>query len=387
MTYQVVGIRVVGRSVVYHDLRFEKVPIRCTSSRGSPYVRWIDIGMPQIPLSFLNCVFFLYANENDAKRGLRAGGTGFIMAMPSEDGRGHHYGVTNYHVAVSGGCSCIRLNTTDGKVDTLTFGPEDWYFIPGKDDVAVVPLDFSDTVGKFFLTFIGTNLIHTAKSLASDEIGPGDDVFMAGRFIDIDAKETNTVSVRFGNISTVPVPIEQPNDYIGDCYCVDMHSRTGYSGSPVFVYRTPGSSLKWIVGGGPVQLAHANFALLGIHCGQFKDELPIKGRRKERKTREAKLASRSHEEYIEGMSGMTIVIPAERILDILNLPELAALRAKEVEMRKQDGLQQPKPVPEIAAPVDPRGGDEILRAALNTPPLEKPKAKGSKRGRGGVSSK
>ena len=36
------------------------------------------------------------------------------------------------------------------------------------------------------------------------------------------------------------------------------------------------------------------------------------------------------------MSGMTIVIPAERILAELDSPKLSELRAKEIEMRKED---------------------------------------------------
>src|SRR5271170_5484166 len=76
------------------------------------------------------------------------------------------------------------------------------------------------------------------------EIGPGEDVFMVGRFIDHDGKDANIPSVRFGNISTLPQPIEQPSGSTNNkSFILDLHSRTGYSGSPVFVYRTPGSDL------------------------------------------------------------------------------------------------------------------------------------------------
>ena len=55
-------------------------------------------------------------------------------------------------------------------------------------------------------------------------------------------------ALRFGNISTSPVAVKQPTQYREELnYRVDMHSRSGYSGSPVFVYRTPGNTLEWAV--------------------------------------------------------------------------------------------------------------------------------------------
>src|SRR5205823_82762 len=67
-----------------------------------------------------------------------------------------------------------------------------------------------------------------------------------GLFVDHDGVTTNVPSARFGNISMLPnknATIEQPTNYRGESYVVDMHSRTGFSGSPVFVYRTFGSDL------------------------------------------------------------------------------------------------------------------------------------------------
>jgi hypothetical protein len=81
---------------------------------------------------------------------------------------------------------------------------------------------------------------HTTQAA---QIGPGDDVFMVGRFIDHDGGNKNRPALRFGNISIDPTPIMQDNGVRVPAYCVDLHSRTGFSGSPVFVYRTPGPDL------------------------------------------------------------------------------------------------------------------------------------------------
>jgi hypothetical protein len=50
-------------------------------------------------------VFFLYPDEDFATRGVKAGGTGFFVTVPSEtypEQYHHVYAVTNWHVAVNG---------------------------------------------------------------------------------------------------------------------------------------------------------------------------------------------------------------------------------------------------------------------------------------------
>ena len=290
--------------------------------------------MPIVPYQLVNCAFYLYASKQDAVAGENTGGTGFLVSMPSADRIGHHYAVSNHHVAVSGGCSCIRFNTATG-VQAFEFGPEEWLFEPGGDDVAILPLDLTDVHG-LQLTFIQDNLLLHPPATAEERIGPGDDVFMIGRFIDIDAKQTNTPAIRFGNISTLPVPVKQPSGHEGLCYVVDMHSRTGYSGSPVFIYRTPGNTLEWAVAGGPIVLGGKSvLALLGIHCGQFPEEMPIKRREKKPKPRrETRVRRKMFEEYIEGMSGMTCVIPAWRIGDLLQRKDFVEHREKVESARR-----------------------------------------------------
>lgn len=168
------------------------------------------------------------------------------------------------------------------------------------------------------------------------------------------ARRTNVVAVRFGNISTEPVLMKQPNGYEnGLCYCVDMHSRTGFSGSPVFVYRTPGNTLEWALGGKPSSRAtHSMLLLLGIHFGQYSEELPV--RRKTKKVRaEGLLGAKSYDEYIEGMSGMTCVIPAWQITKLLNCEALVKMRkAGDVMQRKP--LASGGPVPELAPKISRR---------------------------------
>src|SRR5258706_7584388 len=147
--------------------------------------------MPIIPYSLLNCAFYLYKDSADALAGKNTGGTGFFVAISAADkadNLGHHYGVTNHHVAVSGGYSCVRINAGSG-VEVIEFGPEDWLFQPGGDDIAVVPLNIR--APSQIATFLGEPYLLQEATADEERIGPGDEVFMVGRFVDLDARETN----------------------------------------------------------------------------------------------------------------------------------------------------------------------------------------------------
>lgn len=329
--------------------------------------------MPGIPKQFLNCVFYLYASYEDAKAGKRAGGTGFLIAMPADNnlGLGHHYGVTNWHVAVRDGFSVIRFNTEDG-YEIIERDPSEWIFSPGKYDIAVTPLSLRDPEQQTF--FVSTQLMYNIE--ADNRFGPGDDVFMIGRFVDLEESKSNMPAVRFGNISTDPVPIEQPTGYKeGLSYCVDMHSRDGFSGSPVFVYRTPGSDFSWTVTGERgLESTNSYFALLGIHWGQFPEYWPVvPGKATEEEAAHIELAPNSH--AVKGVSGMTCVIPAVEIVNVLDCELLDEQRRQENELQKQNAKSRPaKPDAETSNKDAAKIRDEMLRTMLSTPATPRTKA-------------
>ena len=210
--------------------------------------------MPRIPDRVIESVFFLYKSREDAEAGKEPGGTGFVLGtgltyLRVSDGPAY-YGVTNWHVACQSGYSVIKLRTADGRGDVREFGPEDWFFIPQGPDVAVIPLELD-----YRLPY---DVPHVHASGFAPQGGwpggpsnrdlpsVGDDAFMLGLFVDHKGLTTDVPSARFGNISMLPSTsalIKQPTGYMGESYIVDMHSRTGFSGSPVFLFRTFGSDL------------------------------------------------------------------------------------------------------------------------------------------------
>lgn len=318
----------------YSDLEFPRRQVRRFSTSGTPYLRLEPYGMPRVPEQILNCAFYLYPSVADAKVGKNFGGTGFFVFFPTTDGSeasnttGWVYAVTNWHVAVRDGASVMRINKLNGETDILDYGPEDWHFDP-RFDIAVIPLPgiLKEDVHKF--SFIPTRIFCSKFAAKNENIGPGDDVFMAGRFIDHDGGQTNQPALRFGHISINPTPMRQgPIPSYQPSYCVDVHSRTGYSGSPAFIYRTVASDLSDIVPGGPgkdiLVSGTRYFGLLGIHFARFPEIWELG---KKQPTAEENLIAGQSAEYVKGMSGMTCVLPAWTIGEVLNMPKLKSDRS------------------------------------------------------------
>lgn len=295
--------------------------------------------MPKINQRIVHSAFYLYASRIEAEAGKDPGGTGFIVGhQETPSGPMFYYAVSNWHVACDGGYSVIRLNRKDGGVDIIDLDPSEWEFVPGGVDVAVVEIKLD---GRVHLAHsISTPLFASGNS----SIGVGEDVFMLGLFADHSGIATNVPAARFGNISMLPsrrAPIQQPTGYNGECYVIDLHSRSGFSGSPVFAFRTLGSDLT-AINPGEVEMDNwagrvtfklkdnsIMFKFLGIHFGQFPERWEIQ------KGTSVAEAKRKHlitdGAYVEGLSGMTCVIPSWRVLEVLNMPRLVERRARVIE--------------------------------------------------------
>ena len=288
--------------------------------------------MPKIPANFLDGVFYLYPSVEAANAGTKAGGTGFFVCIPSNElpGAQYLYAVSNWHVAVSEGFSVIRVNTTDGRVDTIELGPEDWEFDAATGhDIAVAPLCLR----------VGHSLKYSASHVAGfvtqekfqtnheNALGVGDEIFMVGRFVDHDGGPTNRPAARFGHISIGPSKIRSALGRYVDTICLDTNSRTGFSGSPVYVYRTMTSDLEELCKphwhGQIAVYKHPMLMLLGVHTGQFPEWWDTKST--EPIGKGAEPFSRMQ---VRGLSGMTRVAPAWGIRQILDGPKLKGRRTR-----------------------------------------------------------
>lgn len=314
-------------------------PVECLSG-GIVQTRWMRTGMPKINQQVINSVFYLYETESDARSGANAQGTGFVAAVELRNGRQAYYAVTNRHVIENApGAPVIRLNLTDGGVDIFALDPSDWTYHPGSEDLAATQIDLDDR--RHAVSAIPERLFVNQSFV---DLSVGEDVFMVGLFVDHEGHETNNPLARFGNIAMLAkdgAPVEGHARFI-----VDMHSRSGYSGSPVFAYRTFGSDLTAIYGenaaieldlAGAMELSRREstaqvntrirtqpmFVFLGVHKGQFPENWPIDG---------GDLTDRNARrgQVVRGVSGMTVVIPAWRIHELLNQTKFADAREEAV---------------------------------------------------------
>jgi hypothetical protein len=281
--------------------------------------------MPRIPPQVLYSTFGLYHSADDARKGSNSGGTGFFVAYPTGVPLAPSllYAVTNWHVAVESGASVIRMNKIAGGVDIVEFDPGEWEFQPGGPDIAVIPhtmLRVRESVHEIVALHLG--LFLSKIEVAQLGIGPGEDVFMLGRFVDHDRPDTNVPAARFGNISMMPQTIEQRTGAKNlESFILDVHSRTGYSGSPVFVYRTFGSDLTT---DSLIVAPNTHFIkLLGVHWGQFPERWEIETGKK---ISEESVPLSADAKFVKGYSGMTLAIPAWTLREFLDMPKFRNAR-------------------------------------------------------------
>lgn len=277
------------------------VPYR--SWRGHQFSVWENPAvMPRIEDKYLENPIYLYASKEDAVKGEKHGGSGFVVGIliPNSKDLFHPtvYAVTNQHV-IDGGFIVIRINTYSGGYDILETKPESW-IAHGEDDLAVCPI--RPSVYEHDFRLIGTQDFVTEELVKKHNIGPGDEVFMVGRYVAHAGTKKNLPIVRFGNIAMNPN--EPTANFLGKertHFLVEARSVSGFSGSPVFVYDVPFNRAG-------VRAEPFFCYFLGIDCGH----LPV---------------------YEKPLSaGIAVVIPAWRITEILWRPEL-------IEMRNQDQIK------------------------------------------------
>lgn len=300
------------------------------------YTDWRD-PLPRVPKSILNSIVYLYRDIHEAESGAEIGGSGCLMSMPSNvPGHEHIYVVTNAHV-IEEGATIPRVNLQhlgSGLQRTLSFPFEasSWMSHP-QHDFAVRPLPPDATNLGADISFIDIDNCVLSIDIDRGTIGPGDDLFYVGRFRDHAGRYENQPSVRFGNISMLPndrEPIEDDNlrhrrKQIG--YLVEARSRSGYSGSPVFIYWSQTYGAPGIFGAGfgaDIRQVKMNPStrFLGIDWGHLQEVVRLADGQT---NVELAMVAKVH-------AGMMGVVPSWYIRDfILQAPRLQEQRMRDDE--------------------------------------------------------
>ncbi len=290
--------------------------------------------MPRLSDDLLDCVIYLYPSVAAARAGEQTGGSGFLMHCLSEvqlDGY-YMYAVTNDHIIRDAHSPVIRLNTKEGDLDTLDLDESDWIRHPDLDDIAVAPLSGLLPQQHRFRS-ISTSTFLTQALIDEHEIGIGDDVFLAGRFVNHQGKQSNTPCVRFGHIAMMPgEPIRNSARQLDQkSYLVEAHSISGFSGSPVFVHIPIGS-----VRPSKSPIAESKTSgpwLLGVDWGHSTMREGVR-----QKGQEGHLVE--EECWVRSDTGMMMVVPVQKLAQMLESGELAEERQQQEGMLAEELAQK-----------------------------------------------
>jgi hypothetical protein len=253
---------------------------------------------------FLQCVVYIYPNEAAANDGKEAGGSGFLVNFPTSSGnKDRIFVVTNRHVIKNLETPVVRVNRKDGRFDPLPTNINRWVFHPDGDDIAAI--EFHQLTPEHSIRWVDIRTALPDHTIEDFNIGIGDTVAMLGRLIGHDGKVRNSPIARFGTIAMMPGDkIKNFLDIDQETYLIECHSIPGFSGSPVFLFlntatRSIGGHLlagigPWLLG---IDWYHAsNIERVRDEKGEFLD----------------------NRWYVKSNTGVAGVIPATRILQLLN---------------------------------------------------------------------
>lgn len=289
----------------------------------------------QIPEEIRKSVFFILFLT---KEGYKLAGTGFFVSMPVTDdpNRMFIYLITAKHVIVEASRASIdgniwlRINTKNGFELISTSGAA-WQTHSEDCSVDAAVLSWAPDSTHFDYLTIPVSMTANEDIISKEAIGIGDEVFLTGLFVNHHGKKRNIPIVRVGNIAAMP---EEPvtTRLFGDmeAYLIEARSIGGLSGSPVFVY-LPGMRVI----GNTVEMKGRTFYWLGLMHGHW--DLPV--------LKEDMIVEDNVSKEAVNM-GIGIVVPAFKILEIINSTFYRNLREIEIDRLKDASENDKTTVPD-----------------------------------------
>ncbi len=286
--------------------------------------------MPRIHDSLLHCVIYLYPTTEAANEGAMAGGSGFLVSVKSVGLPNNFwfvYAVSNKHVIENGRSRVISVNTMNNGKEIIETKRDDWHVHPDGYDLAACLISINPASVKFTCVPFDSFISHV--HIMAWNIGPGDNVFVLGRFINHEGRQTNNPTARFGNIAQMPIePIKRNDGSAQESYLVEARSIGGFSGSPVFWQVLP-------FGGGEGRIPTTSGIkphLLGIdlgHIHSFESVVDKKG---------GPITGEDGEPmWVKMNTGMMGVVPAWKLTELLGTGPLAENRTA-IEQSVKDNL-------------------------------------------------
>jgi len=286
------------------------------------------------------CVaFFGYADDTPGKGGIDCIGTGFFLIHG-----GLVYLVTAKHLSFDLGSDpfLVRLNRHDGTSENLPVDNVIWFEHPDPTvDVAAVPIYIPNILSYDFRCMSTDVHFFKPGEMESSNVGVGNFTYTMGLFRLLSGEKRNLPICHFGTIAMLPgderIPVidwTDPNEerrIFVEGYLVESQSLDGLSGSPVFVRPEIGielgsllqpASTNRIVGPAPkFNVCIDTVKVLGLWQGAW-DAPP-----------DEVLAVQKGED-VRVSVGVGIVVPYQRIIEILDMPEAKNHRDKIISGRQ-----------------------------------------------------
>lgn len=252
-------------------------------------------------------------------------GTAFYVGVAGKWGNAYVHAVTAKHVAdcIAEKPYLIGLNFKDGEMGW--FGSRlKWWTHPTESDTVDVAVTVFTPTPRMDVEYISETVFATDKRIKQYNIGLGDEINVIGLFTGFFGSTRHFPIVRTGNIAMIPSDKLPVNGGETEVYLVEGRSIGGLSGSPVFVRHTISIPGQNAATGEHQQISGVSqLHFLGLMHGHW----------------DLKVGASAMEAEAVNM-GIAIVIPAQKILEVLYHPELVALRAEQDEKyRKMKGIE------------------------------------------------
>lgn len=273
-------------------------------------------------------VFVCHRDEN----GFKLDGTAFFVGVTVEEPEILHFGylVTAKHVIVgakertSDNKLWLRVNDKAGGSLLVDSDIDAWLYHPTDTsvDVAILPLILPPELDHLL---IPVSMSLTDEIIERESIGPGDEVFFTGLFVSHFGKKRNLPIIRIGNLALMPEePIATKHFGSIEAYLVEARSIGGLSGSPAFVHLSGARTV-----GGQTSLGVSRLFWLGLVQGHWDSPSMTD-------VEDVLIEDGLEKEAIN--MGIAIVIPATKIMEIINQPVLSDGRKAEQRRRREESL-------------------------------------------------
>lgn len=332
-------------------------PLRERFSLGRRFspLRSFDPPIMRLDADVRRCVVFLGHASPDGST-FEAAGTAFFLAHEN-----FRYLVTAQHVAAGFGEDpfTVRINNTHGSSYGVHCDPLDdeggrWISHPDPTvDLAISFWHFKEEDGIDMLA-VDSALLLSEEDLARRQINVGDACHAIGLFRLLQGTRRNVPIVHTGHIAMMAgeelIPVKSWRDptqrELVNCHLVEMQQLKGLSGAPVLVrpsfhgaaaatYTREGS--KATLGPpGYFTARDPDVFLLGVWASSW-DAPPDE------------VASAAHGHNQRVAMGLGGVVPASRLIEMLNLPEMHERRAKWLSERRARNEAEASATPDGAA--------------------------------------